>query len=165
MFDEKKIEKTCFISPKAYVSGRVRIGEHSSVWPFASVRGDLNGIVIGTRSNVQESATLHVTVEQGVQIGDLCTIGHGAVVHGATVGDRCLIGINATVLDGAVIGEDSIVAANALVPDGTLIPPRSLVMGVPAKVVRTLDEDARQRIVDNATTYVTLAKSYKNVEG
>lgn len=165
MFDEKKIDETCFVSSRSYVSGRVTMGKDSSVWPFASVRGDLNKVTIGQRTNIQESATIHVTVEHEVQIGDECTIGHGAVVHGGTIGDRCIIGINATVLDGAEIGAGSIVAANALVTEGSSIPPHSLVVGVPAKVIRQLDDEARRRIADNAATYVTLARHYKNVEG
>ncbi|MHC1605099.1 MAG: gamma carbonic anhydrase family protein [Candidatus Methanofastidiosia archaeon] len=165
MFNEKKIDNSCFISKKAYLSGKITIKKDSSVWPFASIRGDLNSIEVGVGTNIQDSCTLHVTLEKGVKIGDYTTVGHGAVVHGATVGNCCIIGMNATVLDGATIKDNTIVGANALVTENSSFSPNALIVGIPAKAVKTLPPQTAERIKETSKRYIKLAKSYKTVEG
>ena len=134
-----QIDAEAFVAPQVFVSGDVRIGKYSSLWPFVSARGDVNYISVGECSNVQDLVCLHVADNFPCIIGDYVTIGHGATVHGVTVEDHVLIGMNATVLTGAHIGRGSIIAAGALVLENTEIPPNSLVVGVPGKVVKTID--------------------------
>jgi carbonic anhydrase/acetyltransferase-like protein (isoleucine patch superfamily) len=135
----------CFIADTADVIGNVTLGEHSSVWFQTVIRGDVDKITIGHHTNIQDLTMIHVTGGLAcTNIGNYVTIGHSAVIHGCTIGDRCLIGMNATILDYAVIGEDSIVAAGAVVSPGMIVPPRSMVMGVPGKIKKTLtDEEVR----------------------
>ncbi len=156
-----RIDPSCFVHPLSFIAGDVTIGARSSVWPFASIRGDHAPISIGEGTNVQDSCTIHVSDERPVRIGAYCTLGHGAVVHGADVGDFCIIGMNATILDGARIGNNSIVGANALVPEGKEFPPFSLIIGVPAKVVRELPPESHERIMNNARSYISSADSYR----
>ena len=146
-----------YLASTAVVVGDVTLGDHSSVWYHAVLRGDINYIKVGAYSNIQDGAVIHLADEYPCEIGDWVTVGHSAVVHACKVGDECLIGMNSTILDGAEIGEQSIVGANALVTQGTKIPKGSLVLGSPAKVVRTLSNEERaglrswaQKYVDNA---------------
>src|SRR5262245_41949257 len=133
------VDPTAYVDQSAQVIGDVTIGAESSVWMNAVIRGDVNIVRIGRRSNVQDGSVLHVMHEIcPTHVGDDVTIGHAAVVHGCTIGNRVLIGMGAIVLNAAVIGDDSIVAAGSLVPEGMQVPARSLVMGSPAKVKRTL---------------------------
>lgn len=155
------IHDSCFVHPLSFIAGDVSIGARSSVWPFASIRGDHAPITIGEGTNVQDSCTIHVSDDRPVSIGSYCTLGHGAIVHGAEVGDCCIIGMNATVLDGAVIGENSIVGANALVPEGKVFSPFSLILGVPGKVAKTLGADAHDRIMENAKSYMKSSERYR----
>ena len=134
-----QIDPNAFVAPQVFLSGDVRIGKYASVWPGVVARGDVNYISIGECTNVQDWVCLHVADDDPCIIGDYVTIGHSAVVHACTIEDHVLIGMHATILDGAVIGRGSIVAAGAVVLGGTKIPPNSLVAGVPAKVVRTID--------------------------
>jgi carbonic anhydrase/acetyltransferase-like protein (isoleucine patch superfamily) len=134
--------------------GDVTLGDHSSVWYGAVLRGDINRIVVGANSNVQDNAVLHLADDHPCIVGDWVTIGHSANVHACTIEDECLIGIGSTVLDGAVIGAQSIVGANALVPPGMKVPPGSMVLGTPGKVVRTLTEAERQGLKHWAKKYV-----------
>ena len=153
-----EIDSTAFIAPTAAVIGAVRIGANSSVWHQVTMRGDNNYITVGENTNIQDNSCVHIdSVKLPTIIGSNVTIGHSAVVHTCEIGDECLIGMNCTILDGAVIGAQSIVGANALVTGGTQIPPGSLVLGSPAKVVRSLTEAERadlkpwaQKYVDNA---------------
>lgn len=154
------IHPTVFIAETATVIGDVTIGKEASVWFGAVVRGDAAPIVIGEGSNVQDNVTIHVDTDTPVSIGKRVTIGHAAVVHGATVEDGVLIGIGAVVLNRARIGERSIIAAGTLVTEGTEVPPGSLVMGVPGKIVRQVNEDEIARIENGATTYIERAKNY-----
>lgn len=131
-------EKT-FLAEGARVIGKVKIDEYSSVWFNTVVRGDVNSIEIGKYVNIQDNSVVHVADHWPTIIGDFVTIGHGAVLHGCTVEDHCLIGMRAVVLNGAVIGRGSIIAAGALVRENDVIPPYSLVVGVPGKVIKTLD--------------------------
>jgi carbonic anhydrase/acetyltransferase-like protein (isoleucine patch superfamily) len=144
-----------WIAPNAVVIGRVKLGKHVSIW-FASVlRGDNEPIEIGAGSNVQDGCVMHTDPGFPVQIGEQCTIGHRAVIHGARIGSNSLVGMNATVLNGAHVGANSIVGANALVTEGREFPDNTLILGSPAKAVRTLGADALARIRAGSAHYVT----------
>jgi len=149
-----QIEESVFVAASADLIGRVTIGEESSVWYNSTLRGDINEIVVGPRSNIQDGAVLHVESNRGCYIGELATVGHGAIVHACHVGDEVLVGMGATVLDGAIIGERSIIGANTLVTMNTEIPPGSLVLGSPGKVVRSLSEDEQAEVKVWAEKYV-----------
>ncbi len=150
-----------WVAPGAVLVGDVTLGADSSVWYGCVVRGDVNAIRIGARSNVQDGSVLHVTRERfDTEVGDEVTIGHRAVVHGCRVGDGALIGIGAVVLDGAVIGEGALVGAGAVVTPGKTIPPRSLVVGTPARVIRTLEDADLEKHRQQALLYVELARSH-----
>jgi carbonic anhydrase/acetyltransferase-like protein (isoleucine patch superfamily) len=155
------VPATCYVDLSAQVIGDVVLGEHSSVWMNAVIRGDVNSIRIGTRSNVQDCAVLHgMRYVYPVHVGDLVTIGHNATVHGCTLEDAVLVGMGATILNDARIGEGSIVAAGAVIPEHTVIPPRSLVAGVPGKVRRTLGDADRELILTYAMNYVDYTAIY-----
>jgi carbonic anhydrase/acetyltransferase-like protein (isoleucine patch superfamily) len=152
-----KLGKNVFIARSATVIGDVTIGARSSVWYGAVLRGDINRIVVGHHSNIQDNAVLHLADDFPCLLGNWVTVGHGAIVHACKVGDEVLIGMGAVVLDGAVIGRQSLVGAKALVTQGARIPPGSLVLGAPAKVVRKLTPAERaglkwwaEKYVDNA---------------
>src|SRR5271169_5573338 len=155
------ISAGCYIDPSAQIIGDVTLGEHASVWMNAVLRGDVNSIRIGAKSNVQDCAVLHgMRHLYPVIVGEYVTIGHNATVHGCVVEDACLIGIGAAVLNNAKIGEGSIIAAGAVVPEGMVVPPRSLVVGVPAKVRRDLTSDDRELILIYARNYLDYTKIY-----
>src|SRR5438270_626654 len=141
-----RIPTNAFVAPGATVIGDVTLGEESSVWFGAVLRGDINRIVIGPRSNVQDNVVIHLSDAFAAVVGALVTIGHGAIVHACTVDDEVLIGMGAIILDGAEIGARSIIGANALVTAGTKIPPGSLVIGSPARVVRQLGSEEQEAI-------------------
>jgi carbonic anhydrase/acetyltransferase-like protein (isoleucine patch superfamily) len=144
----------CWIAENATVIGRVRLGDDVGVWFNAVLRGDNDLIAIGDRSNVQDGCVLHVDAGYPIAVGQDCVIGHNAVLHGCTLEDGVLIGMGATVLNGAVIGAHSLVGANALVGEGKSFPPYSLIVGAPARVVRTLDPEQAAGIVRGAAAYV-----------
>jgi carbonic anhydrase/acetyltransferase-like protein (isoleucine patch superfamily) len=152
------ISKAVFVAWNAEVLGRVELGEGASVWYGAVLRGDIEAIRVGAASNVQDGAVLHVDEGAPCVLGDHVTIGHGAVVHACSVGDRCLIGMGAVILDRAVIGEDSIVGAGALVTQGKAFPPRSMILGSPAKLVRPLSDEEVAGLRAHAEAYVELAR-------
>jgi carbonic anhydrase/acetyltransferase-like protein (isoleucine patch superfamily) len=137
----------------AVLIGDVELGAEASVWPCAVLRGDYNRIVVGRGSNVQDGAVLHNDHDKPCLVGEDVIIGHSAVVHGCTVGDRCLIGMNATILNGAVLGEGCIIGAGALVGEGKVVPPRSLVVGVPGRVLRPVSDEEYERIKTSAASY------------
>ena len=143
-----------YLARTAVVVGDVRIGDYSSVWYHAVLRGDINYIKVGAYSNIQDGTVIHLADEYPCEIGDWVTVGHSAVVHACKVGDECLIGMNSTILDGAEIGAQSIVGANALVTQGTRIPEGSLVLGSPAKAVRSLSAKEREGLRSWAQKYV-----------
>ena len=155
------IAEGVFIAPGATVLGDVRIGAQSSVWYTAVLRGDTDTIRIGPRSNVQDGAVVHVDTGVPCLIGAGVTIGHRAVVHGALVEDDVLIGIGAIVLSGARIGQDCIIGAGSLVTGHSVIPPRSMVLGVPGRVVRSLTDEEVQSIRTAAEHYVEYGAKYK----
>lgn len=146
-----------YIHPSSVVIGDVTLGRDASVWPTAVLRGDSDRIVIGAESNVQDGAVVHVDPGVPVRVGDRVTIGHRAVIHGCTIEDDCLVGIGAIILNGAVIGTGSVIGAGAVVPEGMIVPPGSLVLGLPAKVVRPVNDELRERIAHGARTYVARA--------
>jgi carbonic anhydrase/acetyltransferase-like protein (isoleucine patch superfamily) len=146
--------KNVYIAKGAVVLGDVTLGDNSSVWYNAVVRGDINRIVIGEGSNVQDNAVLHLADDFPCILGKFVTVGHSAIVHACTVGDECLIGMGATILDGAEISEQSLIGAGALVTQGMKIPPGSLVLGSPAKIKRTLSAEERADLKHWATKYV-----------
>jgi carbonic anhydrase/acetyltransferase-like protein (isoleucine patch superfamily) len=146
--------KRVYIAPGAVVIGDVTLGGHSSVWYNAVLRGDINRIVVGHHSNVQDNAVLHLADESPCLVGNYVTIGHSAVVHACMVGNEVLIGMGAIILDGAVIGEQSIIGAGSLVTQNTEIPPGSLVVGTPARVLRKLSRKERLGVKAWAVKYV-----------
>jgi carbonic anhydrase/acetyltransferase-like protein (isoleucine patch superfamily) len=161
LFVQPQIDPTAYVSPQAVVIGDVRLGAHSSVWPMAVLRGDIHFIEIGEGSNIQDGSIVHLADDLPTRVGNLVTVGHRAILHACTVEDECLIGMGATILDGAVIGRGSIVGAHALVTKETRIPPGSLVMGTPAKVVRSLSPDEIAGIRTWADHYIELAPLHK----
>jgi carbonic anhydrase/acetyltransferase-like protein (isoleucine patch superfamily) len=157
-----RLDPSAFVVESATVIGDVVIGPESSVWFGAVVRGDIESIRIGARTNVQDNATIHVVGgKYGTRLGDGVTVGHNAVVHGCTIEDGVLVGMGAIVLDAAVVGAESLVAAGALVAPGSRIPPRSLVLGTPGKVVRPINDEELERIRSSAANYVGYAQRYR----
>ena len=155
------IPKSCFIEETGVVLGDVVMGEDCSVWFHAVVRGDVHYIRIGDRTNVQDLCMLHVTHDtHPLIIGSDVTIGHNVILHGCTIKDRVLIGMGAIIMDGAVIGEESVVGAGALVTEGTIVPPKSLILGSPAKVKRPVTEHELAWINESAENYVNYARQY-----
>lgn len=146
-----------YIATGAVVLGDVTLGDHSSVWYNAVLRGDINRIVVGHHTNIQDNAVLHLADDFPCLVGDYVTAGHSAIVHACTVGDETLIGMGSTILDGAIIGEQSIVGANALVTQGAHIPPGSLVLGAPGQVVRALTTEERAGLKQWAEKYAANA--------
>ena len=159
------IHPTAFVAPGADVIGHVTLAEESSVWFQTVLRGDINRIVIGPRSNVQDGAVVHLADDYGAYVGELVTVGHKAILHACTVADEVLVGMGAIVLDGAEIGARSIIGAGALVTGGKKIPPGSLVLGSPAKVVRTLSLEEQAGVKVWAEKYVALSRAYLEGKG
>jgi carbonic anhydrase/acetyltransferase-like protein (isoleucine patch superfamily) len=149
-----KLDKGVYIAKTATVIGDVTLGAHSSVWYGAVLRGDINRIVVGHHSNIQDNAVLHLADDFPCLVGNWVTVGHSAIVHACKVGDEVLVGMGAVILDGAVIGKQSLIGAGALVTQGVKIPPGSLVLGSPAKVVRKLTTKERVGLKWWAEKYV-----------
>src|SRR5580704_34329 len=155
-----EIAQSAYIDPAAIIVGDVKIGENSSVWPLTVVRGDVNYIRIGARTNIQDGSVLHVMRDEyPLILGDDVTVGHKVCLHGCTIANRCLIGMGSIILNGVTIGEGSIVAAGALILERTVIPPGSLVVGHPSKIKRTLTRIDQAAIDEYAKRYV----AYKNI--
>ncbi len=160
-----------WIAPSADVIGNVTMGEECSVWFGCVVRGDVHYVTIGDRTNIQDLSMIHVThykkedMSDGnpTIIGSDVTIGHRVMMHGCTIEDACLIGMSATILDGAVIGEESIVGAGSLVTKNKVFPPRSLIMGSPAKVVRELNDNEIKELYASAARYVNFKQDYNDL--
>jgi carbonic anhydrase/acetyltransferase-like protein (isoleucine patch superfamily) len=157
------IHPDAWLAPNASVIGNATIGSRASVFYGAVVRADMDRIVLGAGSNLQDNVVVHTDYGFATIIGAGVSVGHAAVVHGCTVEDDCLIGMNATVLNGAVIGTGALVAAGPVVLEGTVVPPRSLVAGVPGKVRRQLSDAEYDRVVANAQIYVDLAVQHRHV--
>lgn len=155
------IARAGFVAPNATVLGDVTLGAHSSVWYGCVLRGDINSIVIGEGTNVQDGTIVHLADDDGVEVGNYTTIGHAAIIHACKIGHECLIGMGATVLDGAQIGDRCIVGANSLVTQRFVAPPGSMILGAPAKVVRPLREDELQGLRRWAEKYVETSKAHR----
>jgi carbonic anhydrase/acetyltransferase-like protein (isoleucine patch superfamily) len=156
-----QIDATAFIAESAAIIGKVHLAAQVNIWFNATLRGDIELITLGEKSNVQESAVLHTDKGYPLSVGRMVTIGHQAMLHGCTIGDGTLIGIQAVVLNGAVIGKNCLVGAGALVTEGKHFPDNSLIIGSPAKVVRTLTEDEIRFIHENAENYAVRSELYK----
>ena len=158
---EPRFGARVFVAENAAIIGDVELGDDCSVWFSATIRGDVNAIRIGARTNIQDNCTIHVTHHDwATTIGENVTIGHGAIVHGCTVGNGALIGMGSRVLDGAVVGESALVGAGALVPEGMQVPPRVLVVGVPARVRRPLTDDELAHLERSWKNYVEYKDKY-----
>jgi gamma-carbonic anhydrase len=155
------VARSAYIEETAVVIGDVVIGEDSSIWFHAVVRGDVNYIRIGRRTNIQDLTIVHVTHDtQPTILGDDLTVGHHVVLHGCTIKDRVLVGMGAIIMDGVVIEENCVVGAGALITERTIVPPNSLVLGVPAKVKRPVTEQELAWIRESAQNYVRYARQY-----
>jgi carbonic anhydrase/acetyltransferase-like protein (isoleucine patch superfamily) len=158
-----EIDATAYLCASAEVIGNVAIGAESSVWFHAVIRGDVNTVRIGSRSNIQDGCLLHVLHEKGpLVVGDNVTVGHGAILHGCTVGDYCLIGMGAIVLDNARINSYTLLAAGSVVRPGTVIPGGVMAAGIPARVLRDLSPGERTMLEESAQHYVDYAKAYRD---
>jgi carbonic anhydrase/acetyltransferase-like protein (isoleucine patch superfamily) len=156
-----EVAPSAWVAPGAYVIGAVHLAEDSSVWYGGVLRGDTEPIRVGLRTNIQDGCILHADPGYPAVVGDDCVVGHRAVVHGCQIANGCLIGMGATVLNGAKIGEGSIVAAGALVPENKEFPPRSLIVGVPAKRAKDVSEEQTADIARGVRTYVERAASHR----
>ena len=154
---QPRTDQALFVAWNAEVAGDVTLAPDSSVWFGATLRGDIEPVTVGRGSNVQDGAVLHTDFDLPCVVGERVTIGHQATLHGCRIGDGCLIGMGAIVLSGAVIGAESVVGAGALVTEGKTFPPRSLILGSPAKAVRTLDDASVEKVKKNGEVYVKLA--------
>ena len=155
-----RLHPSVFVAEGARIIGDVEIGEDSSVWFNAVIRGDILPIRIGRRTNIQDGCILHTKDGFPLSVGDEVTFGHGATAHGCTIGDLCLLGIGCVVLDGAVVGKGSVIGSGAVVPPGTIVPPHSLVMGVPGRIVKDLGPASEERNRAFSDNYVRYARSY-----
>ncbi len=165
-FKEKTpvVSASAFVAPNAWIIGDTTIGDNVSIFFNAVLRGDIQAIKVGRGTNLQEHTLVHTSHGMSpALIGEDVTVGHRAIIHGCSIGDRCLIGMGATVLDNAEIGEECIIGAHTLVPKGMKIPPRSLVIGTPAKIVRPLTEDEIKSLTDSARGYQTLGATYTSI--
>ena len=158
---DPQIHKSCFIAPSADIMGAVEICEGASVWYQTVLRADINRIVIGNSSNIQDGCVIHLADDYGVFVGNYVTVGHRALIHACTVHDEVLVGMGAIVMDGCEVGERSIIGAGALLTMHQKIPPGSLVLGAPAQVVRTLTLDEQQHIRKMAEKYVRVSREHK----
>jgi carbonic anhydrase/acetyltransferase-like protein (isoleucine patch superfamily) len=152
------VYNNAFVFKGAILDGKVNLDQNSSIWFNAVIRGDIEPINIGRCSNIQDNCVLHSSKGHPLNIGNLVSVGHAAVLHGCTVEDNCIVGMNATVLNGAIIKKNSIVGAGAVVTEGHEFPEQSLIIGIPAKAIRKLKKDEIKNIKDNAIKYVKMAK-------
>lgn len=156
-----RIHPAAFVAPNAVIFGDVTVEEEASIWFGCVLRAEEAPILIGPRSNIQDLTVIHTDVDRPCRVGAGVTVGHRAVLHGAVVEDGALIGIGAIVLNGALVGAEAIVGAGAVVPEGAVIPPRTLALGVPARVVRELGEEEVERLRRDAAHYVQKARAYR----
>lgn len=157
-----RVHPSCFVEDSAQVIGDVELGEDSSVWFNTVIRGDVNSVRIGRRTNIQDLAMIHVTSQQHTTtVGDDVTVGHHVVLHGCTIGNRVLVGMGSVVMDGVEVGDDCIIGAGALVTPGTKIPAGSLALGSPAKVKRPLTDEERTFLRESAKHYVHTAAEHR----
>lgn len=155
------VDESAYVAPGATVIGRVELHENSSVWPGAVLRGDHDPIVIGKGSNVQDGSVMHTDPGCPLTLGENVTVGHQAMLHGCTIGDNSLVGIQAVILNNAVIGPNSLVGAGAVVTEGKVFPERSLILGAPAKVVRSLSDEEVEGLQHSAISYQERARQFR----
>ncbi|PNS00681.1 hypothetical protein X928_04330 [Petrotoga miotherma DSM 10691] len=156
------VEEDVFLAPGCQIIGDVKIAKGASIWYNATLRADIGSITIGEFTNVQDNSVVHIDTEYPTIIGSYVTIGHNAIIHGCQISNNCLIGMGATILNGAKIGEGCLIGAGALVTENKIIPPKSLALGVPAKVIRKLTDEEFEQIKEHAKEYYNLAKSYRD---
>lgn len=156
-----KIDPSAWIAPSADLIGNIEIGEDSSVWFGCVIRSDIKEVKIGENTNIQDLSCIHTDTNSKTIIGNNVTVGHKVMLHGCIIEDNCLIGMSATILDNAVIGEGSIVGANSLVTAGKVFPPRSMIMGSPAKVVKQLSQEDVDKLIAHAARYVEYKNEYR----
>jgi carbonic anhydrase/acetyltransferase-like protein (isoleucine patch superfamily) len=149
-----------FVARNATVTGDITIGKQVGIWFGAVIRADRDRIVIGDRSNIQDNCVVHTSKGFPVIIGNDVSVGHGAILHGCTIGNQVLVGMGAIIINGAKVGDGSIIGAGAVITEGKDIPPNSVVIGVPGKIVKQADQVQQQHILNNAVSYVELAKEY-----
>lgn len=152
--DAPSIGEFTFIADSADIIGKVTLRDHANIWFGVVARGDVDSISIGTNSNIQDQSMLHVSTGHPLEIGACVTLGHRVTAHGCTIGDHCLIGMGSIIMDGAIIGEHSLVAAGSLIPPGKVYPPRSFIMGAPAKVIRDLTDEEVQQYGNHYKNYL-----------
>jgi carbonic anhydrase/acetyltransferase-like protein (isoleucine patch superfamily) len=156
-----KIHPSAFIHDSAELIGRVVVKKNASIWPTVVLRGDIKTITIGENSNIQDGSVAHTSKNTPVVLGRGVSVGHRAILHGTRVGDHCLIGMGAILMDGSVIGEETLVGAGALIPEGVRIPPRSLVLGIPGKVIRPLRPEELRMLHQRSKDYVRYATEHR----
>ncbi|QDM01388.1 gamma carbonic anhydrase family protein [Aliarcobacter butzleri] len=156
-----KIDPSAWIAPSADLIGNIEIGEDSSVWFGCVIRSDINEVKIGKNTNIQDLSCIHTDTNSKTIIGNNVTVGHKVMLHGCIIEDNCLIGMSATILDNAVIGEGSIVGANSLVTAGKIFPPRSMIMGSPAKIVKQLSQEDVDKLIAHAARYIEYKNEYR----
>lgn len=161
---EPKIEEGVYVAPSADIIGKVHLAKNVSIWHQCVLRGDVNQIVVGENTNVQDLSMLHVTKDYKLTIGSNVSIGHSVTVHGCTIDDGCLIGMGAIIMDGAHIGENSVVAGGSVVPPHKKFPPRSMIMGNPAKVTRELTDEEALLYRNHYKAYVLYKEEYLDPE-
>jgi carbonic anhydrase/acetyltransferase-like protein (isoleucine patch superfamily) len=161
---EPEIHETCYVHESCVIIGNVKVHEKCGLWPNAVLRGDENSIEIGAGSNVQDCCVFHVSEGFPTKVGRNVSVGHGCVIHGATIEDDVIVGMNATVMNGAVVGRGSVVGAGALVKEGMRTKPGSLVVGLPARVLKEGDPTLREMALRNAQTYQDLAQRHRKGE-
>lgn len=154
------IHNTCYISESVDIIGNVVIKENANIWFGTRIRGDMNSIIIGENTNIQENSVIHVDSHCGTYIGNNVTIGHGAIIHGCTINDNVLVGMGSIILNEAIIGKNTIIGAGSLIPQGKEIPEGVLCLGSPAKVIRKLTEEEINKIQESADNYVSISKNY-----
>jgi carbonic anhydrase/acetyltransferase-like protein (isoleucine patch superfamily) len=157
-----KIHPTAFIAPTAAVMGDVTVGENASLWYHTVVRGDMAPIIIGSDSNIQDGTIVHVDEEVPCTVGQRVAVGHRVILHGCTVADDCLIGMGSVLLNGVTVGAGSVIAAGAVIPEGMQIPPKSLVMGVPGRIIRAVDPALAERVKETWSHYVEEARAHRS---
>lgn len=156
-----KIAESSYIAPGVVIIGDVTLLDESSIWFHSVIRADINRIEIGEQTNIQDGCLLHVTLAHPLIVGKRVTVGHGVILHGCTIGDDCLIAMGSIVLDGAIVEPGCLIGAGALVPPGMVVPESSLVLGSPAKVIRTIRPEDRDRIQKGWQNYVDYSARYK----
>jgi carbonic anhydrase/acetyltransferase-like protein (isoleucine patch superfamily) len=157
-----KIHPTAFVASTAAVMGDVTVGPNASIWYHTVVRGDMAPIVIGANSNIQDGTVVHVDEGVPCTVGERVAVGHRVILHGCTVEDDCLIGMGSVLLNGVTVQAGSVVAAGAVIPEGMVVPPRSLVMGVPGRIIRAVDAALAERVKETWSHYVEEARAHRS---